>query len=64
MLNLKKELLAAIRTMKKKLKLAEATASNIETRVAVEEEKFTLLVKEKVEGRIATLDTAKRFGKL
>jgi len=48
----------------KKLKLAEATASNIETRVAVEEEKLTLLVKEKVEGRIATLDTAKRFGKV
>lgn len=47
----------------KKLKLAEETASKIETRVAVEEQKLTHLVKEKVEGRIATLDTAKRFGK-
>jgi len=41
----------------KKLKLAEETASKIETRVAVEEQKLTQLVKEKVEGRIATLDT-------
>lgn len=48
----------------KKLKLAEATASKIETRVAVEEEKLTQLVKEKVEGRIATLDTAKHYGKV
>ncbi|WP_317125535.1 hypothetical protein [Flavobacterium amnicola] len=47
----------------KKLKLAEETASKIETRVAVEEQKLTQLVKEKVEGRIATLDTAKRFGR-
>lgn len=43
----------------KKLKLAESTASKIETRVSEEEQKLTLLVKEKVEGRIAYLDTAK-----
>lgn len=43
----------------KKLKLAEASASKIETRVAQEEQNLTQLVKEKVEGRIAYLDTAK-----
>lgn len=43
----------------KKLKLAETTASKIETRVAEEEAKLTALVKEKVEGRIAYLDTAR-----
>lgn len=48
----------------KKLKLAEETASKIETRVAIEEQKLTELVKEKVEGRIATLDTAKHYGKM
>ena len=48
----------------KKIKLAEETASKIESRVAEEEVKLTLLVKDKVEGRIATLDTAKRYGKM
>ena len=48
----------------KKLKLAEETASKIETRVAIEELKLTELVKEKVEGRIATLDTTKQYGKM
>ncbi len=41
----------------KKLKLAETSASKIENRVAAEEMKLTALVKEKVEGRIAYLDT-------
>lgn len=41
----------------KKLKLAEASALKIESRVAEEETKLTTLVKEKVEGRITYLDT-------
>lgn len=41
----------------KKLKFAEASALKIESRVAQEEAKLTNLVKEKVEGRIAFLDT-------
>lgn len=46
-----------------KIKLAEATADNIEKRVEAQEEKLTLLVQQKVEGRIASLDTVKRYGK-
>ncbi|WP_136668540.1 hypothetical protein [Flavobacterium sp. H122] len=48
----------------KKLKLAEATASRIESRVAEEEAKLTELVKEKVEGRIAYLDTTLPKGRM
>ena len=44
----------------KKLKLAEESAKTIENRVAVEENKLTQLVKEKVEGRIAFLDTVEK----
>lgn len=47
----------------KKMKFAEASASRIETRVAEEEVKLTALVKEKVEGRIAYLDTTVHKGR-
>lgn len=43
----------------KKLKLAESSAARIEQRISEEEVKLTALVKEKVEGRIAYLDTNK-----
>lgn len=47
----------------KKIQLAQATATKIEDAIAVEEAKLSELVKEKVEGRIASSDTTKRFGK-
>ena len=47
----------------KKSKAAQDAASRIETRVAVEESKLTQLVKEKVEGRIAVLDTTEKKSK-
>jgi hypothetical protein len=47
----------------KKLKLAEDVAARIEERVAVEEQKLSDLVQQKVEGRIASLDTVKRSGR-
>ena len=42
----------------KKLQLAQNSASKIESRVAFEEANLTALIKEKVEGRIAVLDTS------
>ena len=47
----------------KKLKLAEDVAARIEERVAIEEQKLSDLVQQKVEGRIASLDTVKRSGR-
>lgn len=45
----------------KKIKLAEAVAARIEERVAVEEQMLSDLVQQKVEGRIASLDTVKGY---
>lgn len=61
--DLEKGLINRTQADEKKLKLAEETASKIETRVAEEETKLTVLVKEKVEGRIAAMDTGKYYGK-
>lgn len=57
--DLEKGIISREQADEKKLKLAETSASKIETRVAEEEMKLTALVKEKVEGRIAFVDTAK-----
>ena len=47
----------------KKLKIAEAVAARIEERVSIQEAKLSELVQQKVEGRIASLDTVKRYGR-
>lgn len=47
----------------KKMQLAEAAAAKIETRVAIEETKLTELVKQKVEGKIRSVDTTKSRGR-
>ena len=47
----------------RKLKLAEAVAARIEERVTLEEQKLSELVQQKVEGRIASLDTMKHSGR-
>lgn len=44
----------------KKQKLAETRAKNIETRVAVEQEKLKNLVQEKVDGKITSIDSSGR----
>lgn len=55
--DLEKGILNRTQADEKKLKLAEETAAKIENRVAEEQAKLTVLVKEKVEGRIVALDT-------
>lgn len=48
----------------KKTTLAQTRASNIETRVAKEQEKLEILVQQKVDGQITGLDTIKKPAKL
>ena len=64
---LEKGAINQVQADEKKLKLAESSAARIEKRITEEEVKLTELVKEKVEGRIAYLDTNKTkemyFGK-
>jgi hypothetical protein len=45
----------------KKLQLAEIRAKNIETKVAIEQEKLNNLVKEKVDGKINEISKKKRY---
>lgn len=47
----------------KKMQLATASANAIENRIASEEAKLSELVREKVEGKISSLDTVKKFGR-
>jgi hypothetical protein len=47
----------------KKMQLAIASANTIENRISFEESKLSELVKEKVEGKISSLDTVKKFGR-
>ena len=45
------------------MQLATASANAIENRIASEEAKLSELVREKVEGKISSLDTVKKFGR-
>jgi hypothetical protein len=47
----------------KKMQLATKSASNIETRVAAEQEKLTQLVQDKVDGNVGNVDTTRVFGR-
>lgn len=47
----------------KKLQLATTSANNIESRVSLEQDKLTQLVKDKVEGKLISVDTTKNYGK-
>ncbi|MEO8235644.1 MAG: hypothetical protein ABI549_09545 [Flavobacterium sp.] len=47
----------------KKMQLAMASANTIENRISFEESKLSELVKEKVEGKISSLDTVDKFGR-
>ncbi|MFM9988241.1 hypothetical protein [Flavobacterium sp.] len=47
----------------KKMQLAIASANTIENRISFEESKLSELVKEKVEGKISSLDTVKKIGR-
>lgn len=61
---LDKGLITAKEADEQKMTLAQEAATKIETRVAQEENKLTELVKQKVEGRIATIDSTKgKYGK-
>ncbi|WP_394758803.1 hypothetical protein [Flavobacterium sp.] len=47
----------------KKMQLAMTSANTIENRIAIEESKLSELVKEKIEGKISSLDTVQKFGR-
>jgi hypothetical protein len=57
--DLEKQSISKEQADEKKLQLATQTAKNIETRVAAEEAKLSTLIKDKVEGRIKSIDTTK-----
>ena len=62
-LQLDKGLISQEQANDNKKKLAETTASNIETRVAAVQNELSELIQQKVDGKIATVDTTKTFGK-
>ena len=62
-IELDKNIISKQQADEKKMQLATTSASTIENRISFEESKLSELVKERVEGRISSLDTVKKFGR-